>query len=204
MASLRTRVAKSGETTYAVLFRHGGRQSSETFEDVKHAEVFKAEVEAFGPDRARKRLDDRLTEEGRRRNLTVDELFAKWLEAMDLGRITGELTQETVRRYTLNYENNIRDFLGHRDCGLVDPDDIQDVVDAWVRDGFAPNTVSGRYAKLKKMFDWAAQHRQQILVASPCDNVTLPKVRRIDPKGLRAPEVVQFLDSARRLDLGSL
>lgn len=201
MASLRTRVAKSGETTYAVLFRHGGKQSSETFMDAKHAEVFKAEVEAFGPDRARKRLEVRLVEEGRRRNLTVDELFVKWLEAMDLGRIVGELTQETVRRYQLNYETNIRDVLGHRDCGLVDPDDIQDVVDAWVREGFAPNTISGRYAKLKKMFDWATQHRQQILVTSPCNQITLPKVRRIDPKGLRAPEVVQFLDAARRLDL---
>ena len=201
MASIRRRTGKDGVTTYNVRFRHGAKETSETFEDPKHAEVFKAEVEAYGPDRARKRLEDRLVEEELVRNLTVDELFDRWIKAMDLDRIAGDLTGETVRRYELNYECNIKPHLGYRDCGLIDPDDIQDVVDSWVREGLAPNTVSGRYANLKKMFDWATEHRQQILETSPCDRIKLPKVRRIDPKGLRAPEVVQFLEAARGFDL---
>ncbi|MFE4002514.1 hypothetical protein ACFX43_27430 [Nocardioides sp. YIM B13467] len=201
VASVRSRTGKDGVTTYNIRFRHGGKETSETFEDLDYAKVFKAEVEAFGPDRALKRLEDRLVEDEVSRNVTVDELFDRWIKAMDLDRITGDLTGETVRRYELNYENNIEPHLGYRDCGLIDPDDIQDVVDSWVREGLAPNTVSGRYANLKKMFDWATEHRQQILDTSPCDRSKLPKVRRIDPKGLRAPEVVQFLDAARRLDL---
>ncbi|WP_406020516.1 hypothetical protein OH802_17570 [Nocardioides sp. NBC_00850] len=75
-----------------------------------------------------------LTEEGRRRNLTGDELFATWLEAMDLGRITVELTQQTVRHYQLNYENDICGFLGPRDCGLVDRDDIESTTQSILSD----------------------------------------------------------------------
>jgi hypothetical protein len=38
MASLRTRSRKDGTTYHAVLYRHGGKQTSTSFEDLKTAE----------------------------------------------------------------------------------------------------------------------------------------------------------------------
>lgn len=56
MASVREVPRKSGGTSWKVLFRHGGRQSSITVTTPKAAEKAKALIEALGPDEALRRL----------------------------------------------------------------------------------------------------------------------------------------------------
>lgn len=59
MASIRERESKSGERTWAVLFRHGGRQTSMTFTAVGPARKFKSLVDNFGADEAMATLSNK-------------------------------------------------------------------------------------------------------------------------------------------------
>ena len=52
MTSLRTRSRKDGTTYHAVQYRHGGKQSSTSFEDLATATSFRNLVDVIGPAKA--------------------------------------------------------------------------------------------------------------------------------------------------------
>ena len=82
MASIRERTTRAGEHSWSVLFRHGSRQTSLTFETAKAAERFKGLVDLLGPDRAIESLRSDVPDD----RLTVDELAMRFLEREDAGR----------------------------------------------------------------------------------------------------------------------
>ena len=96
VASVRERVSKRGETTYAVLFRHGGKQTSETFPGRREAEKFRQLVELIGPAEALARLNGTDSPAG----YTLDDLAEKYLTWK-----ASDVTDRTLADYRRDYEN---------------------------------------------------------------------------------------------------
>jgi hypothetical protein len=81
IGSTRERTAKSGEKSWNVLYRHGSRQASKTFETAEAADRFKDLVGLLGPDRALKVLAE---ESPKGPGKTLDELFELWLASREV------------------------------------------------------------------------------------------------------------------------
>ena len=103
MASIRERTSKRGERSWAVLYRHGGKQTSLTFTDPREAEAFKALVGALGPDRALKALQA----EAPAKSITVGELAERFLE-----RKAADVTARTLADYRRDIDNWILPWFG--------------------------------------------------------------------------------------------
>src|SRR5690242_908734 len=119
MASIRERHSSAGITTYGVLYRHGGKQASRTFETAKAAEKFKALIDLLGADKALATLAAQ-----DHNGLTVNELFERWME----WKRTTDVTSRTLKDYRRDYENWIKPKLGQRVADAIDETDVQ----AWV------------------------------------------------------------------------
>lgn len=190
MASLRPRTTKSGVTTYAVLFRHGKRQTSETFAEEDAAEKFKTLVESFGPDRALEMLEE--VQPGTA-VVTFDEIAQQWLEAKRAERDAGTITVHTYYDYQRDYKNWMQKQLGHKGADFIDERDIQDWVDDMILKGAAPKTIANRHGQLHQIFDWATSSKRRLVAKNPCTETALPKRRKKKPKGLHMGELQHML-----------
>lgn len=189
MASIRERESRAGELTFAVLYRHGKRQTSMTFTSSKEAEDFKALVDVLGPDRALAALG---TEEGDDR-LTVSELAAEWL-AWKESRVTGR----TMTDYRRDVANWIEPWFGHRAAELVTEGDVQKWVDHMAAKPLAPKTVADRHMLLHSMFDYGKARSRRLVTHNPCDETELPPRVKKPPKGTTVAEFRALLEAAGR------
>lgn len=194
MASVRPRTTKAGVTTYAVLFRHGGRQTSETFENEEGANNFKVLVDTLGPDRALDLLEEMQPSTG---GLTVDELAEKWLEAKRVERDAGLITPHTYHSYERDHRNAIKPFMGHMAAAYVTENVVADWID-WLltKKGYEPKTILNRHGQLHQMFDWASSSRRRLVPNNPCTETELPRRKKKKPKGMRLGEVLHLLEVA--------
>lgn len=182
MASIRERVTKSGETTWSVLFRHGGKQTSEPFSmrraprgsGIIAAEEFKALVETLGPDEARRQLNREEVS-----GLTVDELFEKWIE----WKAGTDVTARTIRDYRRDYDNWVKRPFGHRHAEAVDELDVQRWVDSMVKQRLDPKSIADRHMILSGMFKFASARSRRLVPANPCLETELPARKTKAPKG---------------------
>ena len=118
---MRERVSKRGETTYQVLFRSHGRQTSETFTDAKAAQRFAQMVDLLGADRARA---EQLGDHDSGEMLTLDDLAERFFEWK-----ATRVTARTIRDYRRDYANYWRERLGHRPAAAVTEADVRAAVD---------------------------------------------------------------------------
>lgn len=182
MASIRERVTKSGETTWSVLFRHGGKQTSEPFTMLKAprgsgiiaAEEFKSLVETLGPDEARRQLHREEVN-----GLTIAELFDQWID----WKSGSDVTARTLKDYRRDYDNWIAKPLGHRHAEAIDELDVQQWVDSMTKRGLDPKSVGDRHMILSSMFKYGAARSRRLVPSNPCMETMLPAKKKKAPKG---------------------
>lgn len=199
MASVREVVSKRGGTTFQVMYRHGKRQSSRTFDNRKSADQFKGLVDTIGPEEALKYLAPAVVAPV---GITVDELAEKWLAA-----IAGDVTPHIHRGYSNDYDNWIHKRLGNREAAKVTEVDVQDWVD-WMRvtkskrtgQRLGPKTIADRHAILHQMFKWGSSKTRGIVPSNPCRETELPKRVKTNVKGLTLVELQELVSVTIRAD----
>lgn len=190
MASIRERTSTSGETTWAVLYRHGGKQASRTFRErgtpqrPQSAEWFLALVNLLGPDKALAELKGSTDEGG----LTVAELADRFFVAK-----AADVTPRTLADYRRDYANWIDPHLGHRQASSIDEVDVQKLVDH-MRNRLDPKSVVDRHMILFSMYRWGSAKTRRLVDHNPCLETELPKRTKKPPKGMTIPEWIQFYE----------
>ncbi|WP_447643204.1 tyrosine-type recombinase/integrase [Nocardioides zeae] len=192
MASVQKRVNRAGKATYAVLYRHGGRQTSKTFATSADANRFKKLVDAAGPERAVAML----TESSAPAGITTTELFEKWI-AWKTDR--GDVTDRTVKDYRRDWRNWADPWLGHREAALVDEGDVQRWVDHMATK-LNPKTVGDRHALLFALYDWASARSRRLVPHNPCLETELPRKKKRVVRGLSLPEWHRLETAMRAID----
>lgn len=175
MASINERTTKAGRTTFAVLYRHGVKQASKTFDNEKAAERFKGLVELLGPDKAIKEVFGGGSDVAR---LTVGDLFEQWIE----WKQNTDVTERTLADYRRDYDNWIGPRLGHLRADTVDELDVQKWVD-WMSGRIDPKTVGDRHMILGSMFRFGTARSRRLIDRNPCLETMLPSKKKKAPKG---------------------
>lgn len=184
MASIRA----NGTGTYSVLFRQGGRQTSQTFETSQKAEDFRQLVNVLGPDRALKALDVRADE-----RLTVGELAEKFLDWKRTG--PKKVTDRTWKDYRRDVDNYILPWFGHRAAEVIDEADVQQWVDHMAKT-LAPKSVAARHMLLHSIYAYGCARSRHLVTHNPCLETALPDPGRKRPKGTKVPQWRAILDAA--------
>lgn len=194
MASIRENTLKTGETTWTVLYRHGGKQGSKTFPTLKGAEKFVGLIDATDVGRA---LD--ILAQGDRAPVgpTVAELARDWFEWK-----RPDVEPRTMKDYERDYDNWIDPFFGHRQAATVTEADVQTWVDRNLRPRLSPKTVADRHALLHGIYDWASAKKRGMVPRNPCDETDLPRRTKKPPKGLTLGEWATLRDAAYRVEGG--
>lgn len=182
MASVRERVSKQGVTTYAVLFRDRGKQTSETFVTLKAAEDFARLVDLIGPTDARARLNgtDRTAE------FTIDELAERYFEFK-----APDVTERTLADYRRDYDNWIKPWFGHRAADHIDETDVQKWVDH-MKTRLDAKTVKGHHVLLGALYRYGTARSRRFVDHNPCQETQLPKPKRKAPRGFTFTEWETF------------
>jgi len=196
MASIRERTTRAGEHTWSVLFRHGSRQTSLTFETAKAAERFMGLVDLLGPDRAIESLRSDVPDD----RLTVDELATRFLEWK-----TRDVTVRTMTDYRRDYANWIKPWFGHRAAESIDEGDVQRLVDH-MAGRLSPKSVADRHMLMHSMFQFGKAKSRGLVTHNPCLETELPKRVRKPPKGTTVPEFAAIVAAAeaRNIDAHDL
>lgn len=192
MATVRERVSKRGERTWAVLYRDGKRQRSKTFADPKSAERLRQLIDLLGPDAALTRFAEERPD--RVRGVTLDALAEQWLAWK-----RRDLTARAHADYQRDYANWIRPFLGYREAAMVTETDVQTWVDRDLA-RLSAKTVADRHALLHGIYAWAAAKKRGLVPHNPCLETDLPKRSRKPPKGLTVPEYLALREAAYQVD----
>lgn len=189
MASIRERAGKRG-TSYAVLFTRDGKQTSETFRDLKSAKKFAKLVDAVGPAGAKELL---LPQNAGKR--TVDDLATEWLEWK-----RRDMTVEGHRDYKRQYERWIKPRFGLRLAEGITERDVQEWVDKVLVPKLGPKTVAGRHALLHGLYAWASAKTRGYVSHNPCKETVLPKRKKPALRGLTIAELHALLRAAEKAD----
>lgn len=189
MASVRRNSPKGRETTWSVLYRHGGKQTSKTLSTEKAAEDFRDLVNLVGIEKALKLHDG---DDGRAQGITVADLSERFLEWK--GR---DVTERTLRDYRRDITNWIDPWFGHREAEMVDERDVQKWVDHMATK-LEPKSVGDRHALLSGMYDFGRKKSRRLVTHNPCDETDLPKRKRKPPKGTTVAEFQVILTEAER------
>lgn len=198
MASVRERVSASGERSWSVLFRRGGKQQSKTFADRTSAERFVTRIDLDGIDAALGSLKPQP-----RVSLTFDDVAARWLAARAIDVEAGSLTPRVLTGYARDYYNWVSPWLGHLDAEGITELTVQNWIDRIkVMPRSSPKSIAARHAIAHGIFKWAANPRRGIirLDHNPCIGTELPAQTRKPPKGLRLPELNALTATARQVN----
>lgn len=191
MASIRERTTKAGERTYSVLYRHGPRQASKTFADLKSAQRFKALVDALKADGAIKALAG-----DQPQGITVAQLWDRFIT--DKSATKGGVTERTAADYRRDYKNWVEPWFGHRDAETIDERDVQKWVDHMKTTHLSPKSIVGRHSLLYAMYDYGKKKTRRLVTHNPCEETDLPKRRKARPKGTTPDEFRAILTAAAK------
>lgn len=187
MASVRPRA-----DTWQVLYRHGGKQASKTFDSQTAAVRVRDLIDALGPDRALAALADELTHHGP----TLHELAQQWFDFKKR-----DLTPRALADYKRDYHLWIEDYLGHRAAETITEADVQSWVDRTLAPTLSPKTVADRHALLHGIYKWASARKRGLVPHNPCLETDLPKRTKKPPKGLTMGEWLTLRAAAYKVDL---
>jgi site-specific recombinase XerD len=191
MASVRERRSSTGETTFAVLYRLDGKQSSMTFETAKAASRFKALCDVLGPARALAEQGAAATDEP-----TLDDLAAKFFD----WKRPQVRSDRTVADYERDYANWIKPTLGHRRAASIDEGDVQALVDQMRVAGLSPKSIADRHMVLHSIFKWASARTRRLVPENPCLETELPARQKSAPKGATPAEWTALHAAALKVD----
>jgi integrase len=186
VASIRTRTARNGETTWAVLYRHGKKQTSHTVASAKDAHDLKTLIDTLGVDRAFKALNDGAPDD----RLTVDQLATQFLDWK-----TRDVTERTMTDYRRDIANWIKPWLGHKAAETVDEGDVQRWVDHMAT-RLSPKSVADRHMLLHAMYQYGKAKSRGLVTHNPCLETDLPKRVKKPPKGTTVAECRAILEAA--------
>lgn len=188
MASVRERTTKAGERVWAVLYRHGGKQTSRSFVTAKAAADFKALVDLLGPDKALKALADDAPDD----RLTVAQLAEQFL-AWKARDVTGR----TLTQYRRDIDNWLIPWLGHRAAETVDEADVQKWVDH-MAERLSPKSVADRHMLLHSIYKFGRAKSRRLVSHNPCEETDLPRRTKKPPKGTTVAEFAVILTAAQK------
>ena len=191
MASVRERSSTDAGSVWQVLYRHGKKQASKTFETEAAAVRVRDLINALGPDRALAALAEELHQTGP----TLADLAADWFEWK-----RRDLTVRALEDYRRDYANWIDPFFGHRQAGAITEADVQTWVDR-IAARLSPKTVADRHALLHGIYAWASARKRGHVPHNPCLETELPKRTRKAPKGLTMGEWLTLRRAAYGVDL---
>jgi integrase len=183
MASLRTRTRKNGTTYHAVLYRHGGKQTSTSFEDVETAEKFLGLVDRVGPVKALAAVgsDPALS------TMTVGEWVQHYIDHR-----TG-LAKSTLADYRSYFKNDIAKALGPIPLTVLTRDDVakwtQDMADA----GRSGKTISNKVAFLASALNSAVEAGR--IPANPASGHRMPRTEKKDMVCLTSADLGKLLEA---------
>jgi integrase len=198
-------VAANGDVSWRVRYRAtDGTEKSETFYTEDDAHEFAGLLKTLGAARALAYIDARNIEgKATSHALTVDALYAKWMEHKSARDRKGELrhvrSERTLIDYERMYDAHVREAFGAKPANLVTPGDVQTWVDD-LGDQLAPKTIADYHSLLHGLYTWGIHPTRGLVVVDPCTETQLPKRRKKPPKGLRPQEWQILHDAARRVD----
>jgi integrase len=199
MASVHERSRRDGTSAFVVLFRHGKKQRSRTFDTSHGAERFARMIDDFGAERALRYLED---EAEVVKGLSLDDLAQRWLASK-----AGAVTPNILVGYRRDYEGWIKPRFGHREAAHIHEGDVQAWVD-WMRlhpspttgKPLSPKSIADRHAILHQIYKWGSARSRGLVPHNPCKETELPKRAKSAPKGLRLPELHALLQAGERID----
>lgn len=186
MPKAKAYTSTDGVVTWRVRFRHGTKNTSETFTTEREAKAFASDVEHHGADYAvRLRDSDHWT------NVTpsLDEVADLFLEH----KAKNVRSDRTVADYRAAYQRWIAPKLGRRNVGAIAQRDVQEMVE-WMRaptDGrkaLSSKSVAHHHALLHQMVSWSMSETRGWVRTDPCANTELPRRTKTPPKGLKPAE----------------
>lgn len=196
MATVQERESDSGKQTFAVLFRHGKKQTSKTFTTHNKAMKFKLWVDEYGADEALRMLKPKP-----RAGLSLDEVAGLWFDAREVDVANNELTPRVLKGYRRDYANWISPWMGHRDADGIRDVDVQNWIDhVRVSPKSSPKSVADRHSILHSIYKWAMHGRRGYVTQNPCVGSDLPRRTKALPKGLRLPEFYAMIEAGERID----
>ena len=166
-------VARDGARTWRVRFRLAGRQTSETFPNLRAAEIFCRDLESHGAEYATG-LRERDDED--RKAPALDDVAAQFF-AWKRGRVVSD---RTVVDYERDYRNWIRPTLGGKRVTAITEAAVQEWIDAMHagtlgRAKASPKSIGDRHALLHAIFDYACHPSRKLATHNPCLVSSLPK-----------------------------
>lgn len=188
MASIRERASTRTGTTWQVLYRWGGKQSSHSFRDKKKAAQFRVLVDSLGPDRALAAIEDEVKWAGM---LTVSELADRFLE-----KKAGDVTSRTMSDYRRDVDNYVRPWFGHKAAESLSEVDVQKWVDHMALT-LAPKSVADRHMLLHSMYKFGSARSRRLVSHNPCLETELPKRTKKPVKGTTVPEWLAIRHAAQ-------
>lgn len=183
MASLRTRSRKDGTTYHAVLYRHGGKQTSTSFEDLETAEKFMGLVDRVGPVKALASvgLDPALS------TMTVGDWVEHYIEHR-----TG-LAKSTLADYRSYAKNDIGPTLGLVPLSALTRDDVAKWTQSMSDAGKSGKTISNKAAFLSSALNAAAEAGR--IPANPAAGHRMPRTEKQDMVCLTRAELGKILEA---------
>lgn len=181
-----------GTTSWRVRFRHGGKNTSETFATEREALAFCSDVEHHGADVA---VSRRTEADWIGETPTLDEAAEQYL-TWKAKRVRSD---RTVHDYRRDYRNHISPELGRRNVGGITHRDVQRLVDHWTQE-LSARSVSHHHALLHGLILWCAHPDREWVRGDPCASTELPKRHKKPPKGLRPAEWQAFYRALVQID----
>jgi len=170
VASIRRRDGAKG-TTWAVLFRQGGKQRSSTFDNEVAALRHLERIERFGVDAAERLLDAEMRSDPDR-SPSVAELVDRHIDALS------GVQSDTIRTYRQMQKKLAATPLGHLPIDVVGREDIA----KWIRDqqdgedGLSAKTVRNRHALVSAALRQAVD--DGILDRNPAERAKIRRTER--------------------------
>jgi integrase len=183
MASLRTRNRKDGTTYHAVLYRHGDKQTSTSFEDLETAERFQGLVDRVGPVKALASVgsDPALS------TMTVGEWVEHYIEHR-----TG-LAKSTLADYRSYAKHDINPTLGPIPLSSLTREDVAKWTQAMAEAGKSGKTILNKAAFLSSALNSAVEAGR--IPANPASGHRMPRSERRDMVCMTRAEFGELLEA---------
>jgi len=181
MASKRERTRADGSVAYIALFRHGGRQTSITFDTVRARDKFVRDIDRHGIETALAILDAQ--DDTSADVPTLAELAEEHIDAV-------RASDSTKRRYR-SYVRNDFGSLARLPVDAITADMVEKCVARLEREGAAPKTVHNKHGFLYGVMSRAV--RKHYVTENPCEHTDLPQVRKPKTDFLDDDEFARFL-----------
>ncbi|WP_069165745.1 tyrosine-type recombinase/integrase [Nocardia altamirensis] len=170
MSSIRPRTCKNGSAYFQVLFRHNGKQTSESFDSEGEAERWKGLLDLLGPNQALAMLYEEQDQDTEDLPPTIHDAFTEVIDGL-----TG-IEPGTRNRFRRILVNDIEPFFGARSPVTVFS---ETVIGRWINHlaenvGNAAKTIANKHGALFQILKRLA--RRGVIPSNPCEQTKLPRV----------------------------